>query len=188
MDTYPVRVRLPAEPLMLVDRIMEVEGEKGSLTHGRVITEHDVLEGAWYLDGGRTPVCITVEAGQADLFLSSYLGIDLRVKGERSYRLLDATVEFHRDLPQPGETISVRHPHSAVRAAGRNISVLLRIRRHDRGRTSADDAEWLRRVFYERGDCEFGRVDFDGRGAGARAGESGCDMARDRADERGRSV
>ncbi|MBX3394128.1 MAG: type I polyketide synthase [Phycisphaerae bacterium] len=105
VDSYPVRVRLPAEPLMLVDRIMRVEGEKGSLTRGRVVTEHDVSPSAWYLDGGRAPVCITVEAGQADLFLSSYLGIDLRVKGLRAYRLLDATVEFHRDLPMPGETI-----------------------------------------------------------------------------------
>lgn len=105
VDSYPVRVRLPAEPLMLVDRIMRVDGEKGSLTSGRVVTEHDVLPTAWYLDGGRAPVCITVEAGQADLFLSSYLGIDLRVKGLRAYRLLDATVEFHRDLPSPGETI-----------------------------------------------------------------------------------
>ncbi len=105
VDAYPVRVRLPGEPLMLVDRIMSVEGEIASLTHGRVITEHDVFENAWYLDGGRAPVCITVEAGQADLFLCSYLGIDLRVMGTRSYRLLDATVEFHRDLPRPGEVI-----------------------------------------------------------------------------------
>ena len=105
VDSYPVRVRLPAEPLMLVDRILLVDGEKGSLTHGRIVTEHDVIDAAWYLDGGRAPVCITVEAGQADLFLSSYLGIDLRVKGARAYRLLDATVEFHRDLPCAGETI-----------------------------------------------------------------------------------
>jgi len=105
VDGYPVRVRLPDEPLMLVDRIVSVEGEKGSLTAGRVVTEHDVLPGAWYLDGGRAPVCIAVEAGQADLFLSAYLGIDLAVQGTRAYRLLDATVTFHRGLPHPGETI-----------------------------------------------------------------------------------
>jgi 3-hydroxymyristoyl/3-hydroxydecanoyl-(acyl carrier protein) dehydratase len=105
VDTYPARVRLPDEPLMLVDRILEVEGEKGSLTSGRVVTEHDVKDGAWYLDGNRAPVCISVEAGQADLFLSGYLGIDLKVKGLRTYRLLDAKVSFHRQLPQPGDTI-----------------------------------------------------------------------------------
>jgi len=105
IDTYDVRVRLPDEPLMLVDRILSVEGEKRSLGSGRVVTEHDVLTGAWYLDGGRAPVCISVEAGQADLFLCSYLGIDHRVKGKRKYRLLDAVVKFHRDLPRAGDVI-----------------------------------------------------------------------------------
>jgi len=100
-----VRVRLPDEPLMLVDRIISVQGKMLSMESGQVVTEHDVLPGAWYLDGDRAPVCISVEAGQADLFLSSYLGIDHRVKGERAYRLLDAVVVFHRGLPRPGDTI-----------------------------------------------------------------------------------
>ena len=105
VDTHRVRVRLPDEPLMLVDRILSIHGEMLSMGAGRIVTEHDVTPGAWYLDGGRAPVCISVEAGQADLFLSSYLGIDHRVKGERAYRLLDAVVTFHRGLPRPGETI-----------------------------------------------------------------------------------
>ena len=105
IDTFKARVRLPDEPLMLVDRIIRVEGEKCSLGPGRVVTEHDVLAGAWYLDGDRAPVCISVEAGQADLFLCAYLGIDHQVKGERTYRLLDARIRFHRGLPRPGETI-----------------------------------------------------------------------------------
>ncbi len=105
VDSYSVRVRLPDEPLMLVDRIISVQGEKKSMGSGRVVTEHDVFLDAWYLDGGRAPVCISVEAGQADLFLCSYLGIDHAVKGKRSYRLLDAKVKFHRGLPQPGDVI-----------------------------------------------------------------------------------
>jgi PfaB family protein len=105
VDTFKTRVRLPDEPLMLVDRILSVEGKKGSLGSGRIVTEHDVLPNAWYLDGERAPVCISVEAGQADLFLSAYLGIDFAVKGERTYRLLDASVIFHRGLPRPGDVI-----------------------------------------------------------------------------------
>ncbi len=105
VDAHPSRVRLPAEPLMLVDRIVSVEGTKGVPGPGRVVTEHDVVAGAWYLDGGRAPVCISVEAGQADLFLSAYLGIDFKTRGERVYRLLDAKITFHRDLPRAGETI-----------------------------------------------------------------------------------
>jgi 3-hydroxymyristoyl/3-hydroxydecanoyl-(acyl carrier protein) dehydratase len=105
VDGYKTRVRLPAEPLMLVDRILKVEGRMRSLSAGRIVTEHEVRAGAWYLDGDRAPVSIAVEAGQADLFLCAYLGIDLAVRGERVYRLLDASVVFHRGLPRPGETI-----------------------------------------------------------------------------------
>jgi acyl transferase domain-containing protein/3-hydroxymyristoyl/3-hydroxydecanoyl-(acyl carrier protein) dehydratase len=122
VDKRSVRVRLPDEPLMLCDRIMGVEGEAGALrasassdgrmgrpsgamTGGRLITEHDVFPESWYLDHDRAPVCISVEAGQADLFLSSYLGIDLVTNPDRAYRLLDATISFQRGLPQPGETI-----------------------------------------------------------------------------------
>ncbi len=110
IDQYPTRVRLPDEPLMLADRILSVEGVADSLkdnpnTNGRVITEHDVLYDAWYLDLGRIPTCIAVEAGQADLFLSGYLGIDHIAKGLAVYRLLDAKITFHGPLPKAGETI-----------------------------------------------------------------------------------
>lgn len=105
VDRFPTRVRLPDEPLMLVDRITALEGEPLSLSHGRVVTEHDILPGAWYLDNGRIPTCIAVEAGQADLLLSGYLGIDRRTRGLAVYRLLDAVVTFHRPMPGPGEVI-----------------------------------------------------------------------------------
>ncbi|MEB3198866.1 MAG: beta-ketoacyl synthase N-terminal-like domain-containing protein [Candidatus Sericytochromatia bacterium] len=105
IDAYPTRVRLPDEPLMLVDRILSVTGEPGSLTQGTIVTEHDVKAGAWYLDGHRIPTCVAVEAGQADLFLSGWLGIDFKTRGLAVYRLLDAVVTFHGPLPGPGETI-----------------------------------------------------------------------------------
>ncbi len=105
VDSFPTRVRLPDEPLMLVDRILEIDAEPRSMTKGRVVTEHDILPGAWYLDCGRIPTCVAVEAGQADLFLSGYLGIDFQTRGLAVYRLLDARVCFHRGLPGPGETI-----------------------------------------------------------------------------------
>ena len=104
-DSYPTRVRLPDEPLMLVDRIVSVEGTQFELGHGRVVTEHDVLRDGWYLDSGRIASCVAVEAGQADLFLSGWLGIDLVTRGLSVYRLLDAVVTFHRALPEPGDVI-----------------------------------------------------------------------------------
>ena len=105
IDHYPTRVRLPDEPLMLVDRILAIDGEPLSMTSGRVVTEHDIHAGAWYLDCNRIPTCIAVEAGQADLFLSGWLGIDLETQGIACYRLLDAVVTFHRELPGPGKII-----------------------------------------------------------------------------------
>jgi acyl transferase domain-containing protein/3-hydroxymyristoyl/3-hydroxydecanoyl-(acyl carrier protein) dehydratase len=104
-DSFPTRVRLPDEPLMLVDRIVSVAGEPRSLTTGRVVTEHDIHPGSWYLDGVRIPTCLAIEAGQADLFLAGYLGIDFRTRGRAVYRLLDAAVTFHRGLPGPGDVI-----------------------------------------------------------------------------------
>ena len=105
IDAHPTRVRLPDEPLMLVDRILEIEGTPRSMTSGRVVTEHDVLADSWYLDGGRIPTSIAVESGQADLFLSAYLGIDFETEGRAVYRLLDAVVTFHAPLPGPGAVI-----------------------------------------------------------------------------------
>jgi hypothetical protein len=105
IDAFPTRVRLPDEPLMLVDRITDIEGEPLSLTSGRIVTEHDIDESRWYLDNGRIPPSIAIESGQADLFLSGYLGIDFWTRGLAVYRLLDAAVTFHRGLPGPGATI-----------------------------------------------------------------------------------
>ena len=105
VDEHPTRVRLPDEPLMLVDRVTSIEGEPQSMTSGRIVTEHDVLEDGWYLDGGRLPTCIAVEAGQADLLLSGYLGIDSETRGLAVYRLLDAVVTFHSELPHAGQVI-----------------------------------------------------------------------------------
>jgi acyl transferase domain-containing protein/3-hydroxymyristoyl/3-hydroxydecanoyl-(acyl carrier protein) dehydratase len=105
IDSFPTRVRLPEGPLQLVDRIVTIEGESLSLKPGRVITEHRVRDDRWYLDVGRIPACIAIEAGQADLFLSGFLGIDFKTRGLACYRLLDAAVTFHRELPKVGDLI-----------------------------------------------------------------------------------
>ncbi|MFW5846437.1 MAG: type I polyketide synthase, partial [Planctomycetota bacterium] len=105
VDAFPTRVRLPAEPLMLVDRIIALEGEPRSMGSGRVVTEHDVRPGDWYLDAGVMPTAIAVESGQADLFLSGWLGIDFHTRGAAVYRLLDATVVFHDHLPPAGSVV-----------------------------------------------------------------------------------
>jgi 3-hydroxymyristoyl/3-hydroxydecanoyl-(acyl carrier protein) dehydratase len=105
VDRFPTHVRLPDEPLMFVDRIMALEGAVRSLEHGRIVTEHDIRPGAWHLDGDRVAPCVAMEAGQADLVLSGYLGVDFVTRGRSVYRLLDANVTFHRALPMVGDTM-----------------------------------------------------------------------------------
>ena len=104
VDTFPSRVKLPDEPLMFVDRVLALEGEPLSMTSGRIVTEHDILPGAWYLDEGSIPAGLAIESGQADLMLSAWLGADFVTRGLALYRLLDAEVTFYRELPKAGET------------------------------------------------------------------------------------
>ena len=104
-DSFPTRVRLPDRELQLVDRITLIEGEPLGMGSGRVVTEHTVRADRWYLEAGRIPTAIAVESGQADLFLSGFLGIDFQTRGRAVYRLLDAVVSFHRPLPKVGETV-----------------------------------------------------------------------------------
>lgn len=105
VDGYPTRVRLPDEPLMLVDRVLSIEGVPRSMQGGRIVTEHLVRPQGWYCDAGRIVPSIAIEAGQADLLLCGYLGVDLATRGLAVYRLLDATVTFHRALPREGDVI-----------------------------------------------------------------------------------
>ena len=104
-DHYPVQVRMPEPPLLLCDRVLGIEGDAGSLGTGTIWTETDVREDSWYLHNRRMPGGIFIEAGQADLLLISWLGIDFENRGQRAYRLLGCELVFHGDLPEPGDTL-----------------------------------------------------------------------------------
>ena len=83
VDDFPTRVRLPDEPLMLVDRVLAIEGVPRSMQGGRIVTEHVVRSQAWYLDAGRIVPSIAIEAGQADLLLCRVPRHRLRNAGPR---------------------------------------------------------------------------------------------------------
>jgi 3-hydroxymyristoyl/3-hydroxydecanoyl-(acyl carrier protein) dehydratase len=101
------QTRMPGPPLLLADRVVGIDAAPGSLGQGSIWTETDVRADAWYLDpAGRMPPGLVVEAGQADLLLISWLGADLRNRGERVYRLLGSDVTFHAAPPGPGQTLS----------------------------------------------------------------------------------
>ena len=104
-DGYDVQVRLPEPPLLLVDRVLGIEGEPGSMGKGVIWTETDIPRDAWYLNEGVMPAGIAVESGQADLTLISWLGVDFLNKGERAYRLLGCDLSYHGTLPRAGDTL-----------------------------------------------------------------------------------
>ena len=68
-------------------------------------TEYDIPYGAWFTTDRQIPWAVSVESGQCDLMLISYLGIDLENKGDLVYRLLDCTLTFVDDLPFEGQTL-----------------------------------------------------------------------------------
>lgn len=104
-DIYPRQVRMPMPPLLLADRIAGIAAEPASMGTGIIWSETDVTPDAWYLHDGHMPSGICIESGQADLLLISWLGIDLKNRGDRVYRLLGCDLTYHGGLPAVGDTM-----------------------------------------------------------------------------------
>ncbi len=104
-DAYERQVRMPLPPLLLADRVVGLSAEPASMGKGTIWTETDVTWDSWYLHQGYMPPGLMIEAGQADLMLISYLGVDLLNRGERVYRLLGCELTWHGDLPRAGDTL-----------------------------------------------------------------------------------
>jgi len=105
IDLYKRRVRLPTPPYLLVSRVTKLEAKTGNFKPSAITTEYDIPQNAWYSLDGQVPWAITVESGQCDLLLISYLGIDFENKGDLVYRLLDCTLTFLDELPKEGDTL-----------------------------------------------------------------------------------
>ena len=122
IDAYKRRVRLPLEPYRFVSRVIDISATRGEFKPCKIVTEYDIPADAWYAADGRIPVSVAVEAGQGNLFMISYLGIDLENKGEYVYRLLDCTFTILDSLPPVGSTVQyevefndfVRHGNNLI--------------------------------------------------------------------------
>jgi len=105
-DQYARQVRLPAAPLLLVDRITGIDADAGIEGAGVIWTETDIAPGGWYTHGGRVRPGPLIECGQADLTLIGWMGADLKNQSERVYRLLGCEITFHEGgLPLAGDTL-----------------------------------------------------------------------------------
>lgn len=105
IDTYPYRVRLPMPPYLLVHRVTALDARRGEFRPSSLTTEYDIPYNAWYSVDGQIPWAIASEAGQCDLLLISFIGIDFQSRGKRYYRLTDYTMTFFDDLPKEGDTL-----------------------------------------------------------------------------------
>ncbi|MCC2280516.1 beta keto-acyl synthase [Streptomyces sp. ET3-23] len=105
-DGYRRQTRLPGPPLLLVDRVTGIDAEPASMGTGTIWTETDLQPDSWFLDHtGRVPGALLIEAGQADLLLIGWLGVDLLNRGERVYRLLGCEAVYHGSAPGVGRTL-----------------------------------------------------------------------------------
>jgi acyl transferase domain-containing protein len=100
------RTSLPTPPMLLVDRVTAIDAVPASMGTGVIRTETDVTPDAWYLDAtGRMPPGLMIEAGQADLLLIAWLGVDLCHAGDRVYRLLGCELTYHASPVPVGSTL-----------------------------------------------------------------------------------
>ncbi len=105
IDGYSRRVMLPMYPYLLVSRVTGLKGKRGEFVPSTMQTEYDIPYNAWFTTDRQIPWAVSVESGQCDLLLISYLGIDFENKGKLVYRLLDCTLTFVDDLPFEGQTL-----------------------------------------------------------------------------------
>ena len=90
---------------LLVTRVTDIDAKINEYKPCTMATEYDIPMDAPFLIDGQIPWSVSVESGQCDLMLISYLGIDFECKSERVYRLLDCELTFLEDMPFGGETL-----------------------------------------------------------------------------------
>ena len=105
IDQYPRRVRLPTTDYLLVTRVTDLDAKIHEYKKSYMATEYDIPTDAPFLIDGQIPWSVSVESGQCDLMLISYIGIDFSAKSERVYRLLDCELTFLEDMAFGGDTL-----------------------------------------------------------------------------------
>ncbi|MCA8901654.1 MAG: hypothetical protein KDA53_10425 [Hyphomonas sp.] len=105
-DGFARQVRLPAPPLLLVDRISGISPPPGEETQGVVWTETDLANHGFIVHDGFVRPGPLIECGQADLTLIGWMGADFRNQDQRVYRLLGCEIMFHEGgLPHADDTL-----------------------------------------------------------------------------------
>eukprot|EP00924_Labyrinthula_sp_SR-Ha-C_P004517 snap_masked-scaffold_1-processed-gene-2.40-mRNA-1 protein AED:1.00 eAED:1.00 QI:0/-1/0/0/-1/1/1/0/443 len=121
VDSYERRIRLPTREYLLIDKVTQINAEPKKFVTGSSITsELHIPENYEFSHGGDIPLAILVEAGQCEVLLSSYLGIDFQLKGKKFYRLLDTNLSFS-SYAKEGETLKYEIRVTDVQRKGKEI-------------------------------------------------------------------
>jgi len=90
----------------LIGKVLGIDAQAGVMSEGTVWTETEVHRDAWYLNyDGTMSAGLALAAAQADLFLLSYLGVDLESRGERVYRWLGGDLTFEGANARAGDVL-----------------------------------------------------------------------------------
>ncbi|MBF0299232.1 MAG: hypothetical protein HQK51_10960, partial [Oligoflexia bacterium] len=108
IDSYNKRIRLPARPYLFVDKITKIEVQRNQIKPAFIQSEYTIPNNSWYSSNKQLPFAIISESGQAFLLLLSYMGIDFGNKGEKSFRVLEGSMEFF-DTSTPLEGDVLKH-------------------------------------------------------------------------------
>jgi len=105
-DGFERQVRLPAPPLLLVDRVTGIDAAATEEAAGVIWTETDLSNHSAFMHDGRVRPGPLIECGQADLTLIGWMGADFRNRNDRVYRLLGCEITFHEGgLPRTDDTL-----------------------------------------------------------------------------------
>ncbi len=102
-DELPQRMRLPSPPFLALSRVLSIEANRFSLDPCSIVTEFDLPDRYWGKVGNQAS--FMAADAQGVLFLLGYLGIDRWLEGIRSYRWLDAKMNFTGRALPVGSTI-----------------------------------------------------------------------------------
>ena len=121
--------RTPNGDLMLISRVLNVEGTPGDFkAKNRITSEYDVPANPWYIDQNGTPEIpysiLTEIALQPCGFLATYLECPMIYKEEDlCFRNLDAKAELVEKLDLRGKTITSSAKLTSLSASGNTIIV-----------------------------------------------------------------
>lgn len=101
-------VRPPAPPLLMLDRVLDLDGVAGSQGAGRIVAEIDLTEDAWYMGReGRVAGGLFLEGTQALAVAVAWLGGEALAASGRALCPLEADLLQHAALPDAGTTVRV---------------------------------------------------------------------------------